>query len=193
MLERFQKWVIAKASSDQALWALALVSFMESAFLPFPVEAVSIPVMLANLKRIWLVAFIATAASVLGGAVGYVIGYVFFDTVGSWILETYGLLEKATAMQADFREWGWTWVMIGGLTPLPYKVISIAAGMAALSFFSFFAASVLSRGIRFAFFAVCFYFFGERLQEFMQRHRNLVSASVIILLAAGFAVIFLLK
>ena len=192
MLERFHQWVREKAATGQALWALAWVSFLESAFLPFPVEAISIPVMLANLKRIWLVALIATLSSVAGGAVGYAIGASLFDTLGIWLLEMYGLMDNAVALQKDYQTWGWTWVMVGGITPLPYKVISIASGMASLSLGSFIAASVISRGIRFAFFAGCFSLFGERLQSFIEDHGSAVSASIFVLLALGFAVIFLM-
>ena len=181
-----------KAATDQALWVLALISFLESAILPFPVEAVSLPVMLANIRRIWLVAFIATIASVLGGIVGYAIGRLFFDNVGIWILNMYGLLDRAIELQADYRNWGWTWVMLGGITPLPYKVISIASGMASLSLSSFIAASLISRGIRFAFFAFCFHFFGERLQLFMRKHGRAISILVIVLLVVGFALILFL-
>lgn len=192
MFNNLQKWVADKASSDQALWTLALTSFLESAFIPFPVEAVSIPVMLCNLKRIWLVALIATAASVAGGVLGFVIGMFLFDTLGMWLLQMYGLLESFGRVQAEFREWGWAWVMIGGITPVPYKVISIASGVASLSFATFLAASVISRGIRFAAFACCFWYFGERLQALMVKHGSLVSALVIVLLIAGFLVMFLI-
>ncbi len=192
LLKRFHDWVSAKASSDQALWALALVSFMESAFLPFPVEAISIPVMLANLRRVWLVALIATAASVAGGALGFLIGLFLFDTLGTLILDMYGLLEKANGMQADFRDWGWIWVMIGGITPVPYKVISIASGMASLSFGTFLLASLISRGIRFSFFACCFWIFGERLQVYLEKNSALISALVLVLMIGGFGVIYFL-
>lgn len=191
MLARLQKWMSDKASTDQALWVLGMVSFLESALIPFPVEAVSIPVMLANIRRIWLVALIATVTSVAGGVLGYTIGMFLFDTLGMWLLRMYGLLEQFGQAQAEFREWGWTWVMIGGITPVPYKVISIASGVASLSFLTFMAASIISRGIRFAAFALGFWYFGERLQVIGEKHGALISAVVILLLIAGFAVMFL--
>jgi membrane protein YqaA with SNARE-associated domain len=191
LLKRFQKWVTAKAGTDQALWALALTSFLESAFMPFPVEAVSLPVMMANLRRVWLVALIATTASVTGGALGYAIGLFLFDTVGVWLIKMYGLTDAFQLAQAHFTQWGWTWVMIGGITPMPYKVISIASGVASLSFVTFMAASLVSRGIRFAAFACCFWFFGQRLQVYLERHSGLISFSMILLMLAGFAVMLL--
>jgi membrane protein YqaA with SNARE-associated domain len=187
LLARLQKWVADKASTDQALWVLGMVSFLESALIPFPVEAVSIPVMLANIRCVWLVALIATVTSVVGGMLGYAIGLFLFDTLGMWLLNMYGLLEQFVEVQAEFREWGWTWVMIGGITPVPYKVISIASGVASLSFFTFMAASIISRGIRFAVFALAFWYFGDRLKVMGEKHGGLISAGVILLLIAGFA------
>lgn len=191
MFKRLQSWVADKAATDQALWTLATASFLESAMVPFPIEALSIPVMLAQVRRVWLVALVATLSSAAGGAVGYLIGMFLFDTLGIWLLKMYGLLDTFAQVQAEFRANGWYWVMIGGITPVPYKVISIASGVAQLSFGVFMAASLLSRGIRFAAFAWCFWLFGERLQVFLEKHAGLVSASVLGLLVAGFGVMFL--
>ena len=187
LFERMYQWAMTHAQSRRALWVLALVSFGESAFLPLPVDAVAMPIMLAQPRRIWFIALLATVTSVAGGLLGYAIGFWLYETLGRWLVELYGLQARMAQYQQGFANHGWLIVITGGISPLPYKVVSIASGLSRLSLALFMAASVLSRGIRFAAFAVAFHFLGPSLRRFMDRHRRLVAWAVMILFLGGFA------
>jgi membrane protein YqaA with SNARE-associated domain len=180
------------AGRPAARWVLALVSFSESAFLPLPVDAVSIPLMLADRRSIWWVVVIATATSVAGGLLGYVIGRFLVDTVGGWLIDAYGLQAQFRAFQTYFAQVGWLIVIVGGLTPLPYKVISIASGLGKFDLPTFLFLSLMSRGARFAGLGLLFWWFGPPIKGFIDRNLALAGWIVLILLAGGFAALWLL-
>ena len=190
MFDKLYNWTLRQAKSNRALWALGCVSLAESAFLPIPIEALTIPLMMANLRRVWLVALVATAGSVAGGALGYAIGYYLYEGLGSWLLEIYGYQGQFESFRSQFHEFGWWIVLTGGITPIPYKVVSIASGVAQISFPVFILASALSRGVRFAAFALLFWFFGPRVQDFLDRYKALVGVGVTVVLVAGFVAVF---
>jgi membrane protein YqaA with SNARE-associated domain len=180
------------AGRPAARWVLAAVSFSESAFLPLPVDAVSIPLMLADRRSIWWVVLIATVTSVAGGMVGYVIGRFLFDTVGQWLIDLYGLQSQFTAFQSYFAEMGWLIVIIGGLTPLPYKVIAIASGLGRFDLWAFLLFSILSRGVRFSVLGLLFWWFGPPIKDFIDKNLALAGWIVLILLVGGFALLYFL-
>ena len=132
VLRRLYDWVMAMAGKRHAIWALASVSFAESAFFPIPPDILLIPMVLADRRRAWRIAGVCTLASVLGGLLGYAIGLWLFDAVGQPLLEFYGSEEKFSQFQHYYNEWGGWIVGAGGFTPLPYKVITIASGLTKL-------------------------------------------------------------
>jgi membrane protein YqaA with SNARE-associated domain len=188
--DRLYQWTIKRAKTSLALWALALVSFAESAILPIPIEVITIPLFMAERKRVWRVALVATVGSVLGGMLGYAIGHYLYETLGSWLLNFYGYQNEFNSLQEKFRHSGCYVVMVGGITPIPYKVVSIASGVAKLSFPVFVAASFASRGLRFLAFALLFYYFGPSVRYFLEKHGPLLGWGVLGLLIAGFLVVF---
>src|SRR5262245_58940277 len=149
MLERAYKWTMRMASHERAGHALFWVSFAESSFFPVPPDAMLIPMVLANRANAWRYAAIATVASVLGGIVGYAIGYFLYETLGLWVINLYGLATRAEAYRAAYNQWGLWIILIKGLTPIPYKLVTIASGAAAFDFWVFIAASIATRGGRF--------------------------------------------
>ncbi len=186
MIRRLYDWTLSLAGHPRAPWALAATSFAESSFFPIPPDVLLIPMVLAK-RHLWFwYASLCTAASVAGGVLGYAIGYYLIDTLGLWIINIYGLREEADAMSALYNTWG-TWViLIKGLTPIPYKLVTIASGMAKFSFFAFVAASVVSRAMRFYLVAGLIYWVGEPVREFVERRLTLVTTIAAVLLVGGF-------
>jgi membrane protein YqaA with SNARE-associated domain len=189
MLRRLYDWVMGLASHKHATGVLAGVSFIESSVFPIPPDAMMIPMVLAERRKAWWIATVATIASVLGGIVGYAIGYFLFDTVGQAIISFYGLADKFASFSARYNEHGLAIVFFAGLTPFPYKVITIASGVTNMALPAFIAASVVSRSMRF--FLVCglLYFFGPPIKAFIEKYLGLVTLVFGILLVGGFVAI----
>ena len=141
MLTRLYQWMLAKAAHRHADRLLAVISFMESSFFPIPPDVLLAPMCLSQPKRAFYYAFVCTAASVLGALLGYAIGYFLFDTIGQAILDFYGLGDKFSAFSDNFNEQGWLIVFLAGFTPLPFKVITIAAGVTAMPLYVLIGAS----------------------------------------------------
>jgi membrane protein YqaA with SNARE-associated domain len=172
-----------------ALRLVALVSFAESALLPIPVDAVTLPVMLADPARVWRVVWVASLASVLGGAVGYGVGLLLYETLVRWLIDFYGWQESFAAVRQDFHDHGATIVAIGAVTPIPYKLIALASGVERLDFTLFLAISILGRGGRFLFFGALVWWFGPDVRRLLDRHSGAVGWAVLLLLIGGFAAV----
>jgi membrane protein YqaA with SNARE-associated domain len=177
------------AGHRRANWALAAVSFIESSVFPIPPDVMLIPMVLAQRHKAMLIAGICTVASVLGGLLGYAIGLYLFDTIGQPILDFYGYGEKFGSFQERYIEWGVWIVLIAGLTPFPYKVITIASGVAGLSLPVFLVASIVARGLRFSIVAALLWRFGEPIRDFIERYLGLLFILFMVLLIGGFALI----
>jgi membrane protein YqaA with SNARE-associated domain len=188
MLRRFYDRVLLLAASRRAPVWLALVSFAESSFFPVPPDALLVPMALARPERAWRLAAICTVASVLGGMLGYLIGYAFYDAVALPLIRFYHLEARADAFVAGFREYGLAIILIKGLTPIPYKIVTITSGLAHFDFGLFVAASVVTRGARFFLLAALLRRFGEPVRAFIERRLTLVTS----LTAAGIVGGFLL-
>ena len=183
---------MAQAASPYALWILALVSFVESSVFPIPPDVLLIPMVLAAPRRAWLIAGVCTLSSVAGGMLGYAIGALLYDTLGRPVLEMYGHLDKFTEFQARYNEWG-AWIVFGaGLTPFPYKVITIASGVTGLNLVTFVIASVLARGLRFFLVAALLWYFGEPIKRFIERNLGMLTIVFFVLLFGGFLILRLL-
>ena len=192
MLHRFYARVMALASSRNATWWLAAIAFAEASFFPIPPDALLVPMALAKPRSAWRFAAICTAGSVLGGAFGYLIGYAVFDQVARPILNLYGYGPAFAAFQAKFQEYGLWIILIKGLTPIPYKIVTISAGAARFDFALFMAASVLTRGARFFLVATLLHFFGDTMRDFIEQRLTLVTSAVAVGIVGGFLVLKLL-
>lgn len=148
-----------------------------------------IPMVLADRAKAWRFAAIATIASVLGGIAGYLIGYGLFDSIGQPVLELYGAMDKFETFRGRYNDYGAWIVFFAGVTPFPYKVITIASGVTALNFVVFMLASIASRGL--VFFVICglLYFFGQPIREFIEKRLGLVTTVFLVLLFGGFVAI----
>jgi membrane protein YqaA with SNARE-associated domain len=186
MLRKSYMRVMVLASSPNAAWWLALVAFAEASFFPIPPDALLVPMVLAKPRAAWRLAAICTAASVAGGALGYLIGFAVFDQVAQPILRLYGYGAAYAAFQAKFQEYGLWIILIKGLTPIPYKIVTIAAGAARFDFGLFMAASALTRGARFFLVATLLHFSGDSVRVFIERRLTLVTSALALGVLGGF-------
>jgi len=186
MLRRLYDWTFSLAKTPYALWALAFVSFIESSVFPIPPDILMIPLILSTPKRAWLIATVCTIASVLGGGLGYYIGAELFDTWGQPILEFYGKLAEFDTFKERFNALGHWAVLTAGITPFPYKVITITSGATGLPFFQFIAWSLVARTLRYFIIAGLLWKFGDPIREFIEKRLGLVFILFIILLAGAF-------
>lgn len=191
MLRRLYEWMLALAAKPSAPWALGAVAFAESSFFPVPPDAMMVPMAVSRPDRVWLYATIATAASVLGGLLGYAIGALLFDSVGQWLFNLYGLADKAATFQASYATYGHWVILLKGLTPIPYKLVTITSGFAHYSLFWFTLLSVVTRGARFFLLAWLLGRYGIGIRAVLDRHLNVVAglfAAVVILGFVAFKV-----
>ncbi|MEA2740238.1 MAG: hypothetical protein QOH05_3545 [Acetobacteraceae bacterium] len=189
MLRRLYNRVMALAASPNAGWWLALIAFAEASFFPIPPDALLIPMALGRPRRAWQFAAICTVASVAGGALGYLIGFAVFDQVAQPILKLYGYGVAYAAFQAKFQEYGLWIILIKGLTPIPYKIVTIAAGAARFDFVTFMLASAVTRGVRFFLVATLLHFFGDPVRQFIEKRLTLVTSALAIGVLGGFLVL----
>ena len=189
-MRRFYLWIIARAASPRAHWWLAAIAFAEASFFPLPPDTLLIPMALARPRTAFGLALICTSCSVAGGALGYAIGYFLFNQVATPILATYHYQAAFAAFQARFAIYGLALILIKGLTPIPYKIVTIAAGAARFNFPLFMAASLLTRGARFFLEAALLWKFGDRAEQFIERHMTLATTIAAVALVGGY---FLVK
>ena len=189
MLRRLYNWTMSLSRSPHALWALAIVSFIESSVFPIPPDVLMIPMIISRPSRAFLIAGIATLASVLGALLGYYIGAALFDTIGQPVLNFYGKGTEFDAFAVKYNDWGAWAVLIAGITPFPFKVITIASGVTGLSLPVFIVASIIARAFRFFMVAALLWRFGAPIQDFIERRLGLVFTVFVVLLVGGFAVL----
>ncbi len=186
MLHRLYDWTMGLAGHRHALWVLAAVAFIESSVFPIPPDVLIIPMVLAAPARAWRIALVATLASVLGGGLGYLIGAALFETLGRPLLEFYGQMDSFEEFRRIYDEWG-AWIVAGaGFTPFPYKVVTIASGVAGLDPVTFMAASAVSRGARFFLVAALLWKFGPPIRVFIEKYLPQLTWAFFILLIGGF-------
>ena len=185
MFRQLYDWTMRLAASRKAPAALAAVSFAESSFFPIPPDVMLAPMVLAKREKAFLYAAICTAASVVGGMLGYAIG-VFLEPVGHTILKIFGHPEGQAEFEKWFAQWGLWVILIKGATPIPYKLVTITAGLARFDLFTFIWASVLTRGFRFFAVAAILKYFGPAMLEEFERRLNLYAIILVVLLVGGF-------
>jgi membrane protein YqaA with SNARE-associated domain len=192
MLHRLYMRTLALAASPRATWWLFGIAFAEASFFPIPPDALLIPMALARPDRAWRFAAICLLGSVVGGALGYLIGYAVFDQLARPLIEFYGYGERFAAFQALYAQYGLWVILIKGLTPIPYKIVTIASGAAKFSFPLFMAASVVTRGARFFLVAALLRYFGTPVRDFIERRLTLVTSLLAAGVIGGFLVLKLL-
>ncbi|MCO4843360.1 MAG: DedA family protein [Yoonia sp.] len=189
MIRGLYNWTMSLAASPYALWALAAVAFIESSFFPIPPDVIMIPMIIAAPRRAFLIAGVATVASVLGGLFGYYIGAALFESVAQPILDFYGKGEYFAEFALKYNEYGAWAVLIAGVTPFPFKVITIASGATGLSLPVFFVSAVAARALRFFLVAGLLWKFGEPIRDFIERRLGLMFILFCVLLIGGFMMV----
>jgi membrane protein YqaA with SNARE-associated domain len=188
MLRRIYDWCIDAAHKPYALWILGAVSFAESSFFPVPPDVMLLPMSLARPERAWLYAGLCTLSSVLGGILGYAIGALLYDSVGHWLIELYHLDGKVEAFRASYAEWGALIIIGKGLTPIPYKLITITSGFAGYNIWLFVLCSIIGRGGRFFVVAVLLNRYGDTIRAEIEKRLGLWVALGAVVLVLGFVV-----
>lgn len=187
MLRSLYNWVLGLAGRPQAPWALGAVSFTESSFFPIPPDVMLVPMTLARPDRAWFYAALCTVTSVAGGLLGYAIGALLYDSVGVWLFRLYGLTAGADAFRAAYAEYGHWIILLKGLTPIPYKLVTITSGFAGYDLFWFTVLSIVTRGARFGLVAALMGRYGPAIRSLLDRHLGLATAVLAICVIGGFA------
>jgi membrane protein YqaA with SNARE-associated domain len=189
MFQRLYDRTMSLASHRHALRVLALVSFAESSIFPIPPDAMLIPMVLAHRERAWTMAAVCTIASVLGGILGYIIGYFLFEAVGRPILDFYGYQEEFQRFADAYNRWGLWIILIKGLTPIPYKLVTIASGVAQFDPVVFILASIATRGARFFLVAALLRRYGPPIRTFVEKNLTAVATAALVLIVGGFVAV----
>lgn len=192
MFRALYDWTLRLASHRHALRWMAIISFCESSFFPIPPDVMVVPMVLARRDQAYLIAAVCTVSSVLGAILGYAIGLYLYDSVGQWLVRFYGMGDGIESFRAMYREWGGWIILIKGFTPIPFKIVTIASGIAAFNFPLFVAAAVVTRGARFFLIAWLLRRWGVEMQEFIERRLTIVGWVVLLMLFGGFAIVTLL-
>lgn len=185
-MRKIYDWMMRLAGGKHAPHALAVVSFAESSFFPIPPDVMLIPMVLAQRSRAWAYALLATVSSVIGGLAGYAIGYFFLESIGQPIIAFYGKAEGFQQFKQMFNEWGVWILIIKGMTPIPYKFLTITAGVTQMPIVPFVLASIVARAMRFFLVAGLLYWFGAPIRDFIERRLTLVTTVGVVLLVGGF-------
>ena len=185
MIRRLYDWTLGLAGHRHALWALAVVAFIESSFFPIPPDVLMIPMILARPNRAFLIAAIALVASVLGGLFGYAIGAFAFETLGQPILASLGKADSMAEFSQRFNDFGFWAVLTAGVTPFPFKVITIMSGWTGMPLMTFLLTSILARGLRFFIVAALLWRFGAPIRDFIEKRLGLMFTLFVILLIGG--------
>ncbi len=188
MLKKMYNWIMREAASKRAKQSLFAVAFAESSFFPIPPDIMLVPMVLAEPKQWLKLVAIAASGSVIGGLFGYAIGYFLLDTIGQWIINLYGLSGGLVKFQEQFAEHGVMIILLKGLTPIPYKLVTIASGIAHFPLVPFILASIVTRAGRFALVAGLLRLFGDKARTFIEKHLSWILLAVFVLVIAGFVI-----
>src|SRR3712207_5399075 len=186
MFKQLYNWTLSLAARPAAPYALGAVSFAESSFFPVPPDVMMVPMALARPRSAWFYALITTLTSVLGGLAGYAIGALLYDSVGTWLFQVYGLTEGAEAFRQAYAEYGHWIILLKGLTPIPYKLVTITSGFAGYDLFWFIVLSIITRGARFFMLAALLKRFGGPIKDVLDRHINVVASALLAAIVLGF-------
>jgi len=191
MFRALYDWTLRLASHRHAIRSMAVISFCESSFFPIPPDVMVVPMVLARRDQAYLIATVCTVSSVLGGMLGYAIGYFLYDSVGQWLINVYHMGERINGLRQLYDQWGSLVILIKGFTPIPFKLVTIASGFFQFNFPLFVLLAAITRGARFCLIAWLRKRFGAPMQEFIERRLTLVGWTFLILLVGGFALVAL--
>ena len=189
MFRALYDWTLRLANHRHAIRSMAAVSFAESSIFPIPPDVMLVPMILARREQAYLIAAVCTLASVAGGILGYAIGYFLYDSVGLWLINLYGAHDAVGEMEIWYAEWGAAVILVKGLTPIPFKIVTIASGFFQYNFLSFVVLAAVTRGARFFAIAWLLKRYGAPMQEFIERRLTLIGWLCLVLLAGGFALV----
>ncbi len=192
MLRRIYDWCIAAADKPFAPWLMGAVSFAESSIFPIPPDTLLIPMSLARPDKAWSFATLCTVTSVAGGVLGWVIGAYLYDTIGHWLIQMYGYGDKVEAFREAYARWG-TWIiLLKGVTPIPYKIVTITSGFAGYNLWLFIIFSFVARGMRFYLTAFLLNRYGARAREIIEKRLTFwFTVSVAVLIVGIIAALYL--
>jgi len=173
LLRRLYDWCLAAADKPYAMWLMGAVSFAESSFFPVPPDVMLIPMALARPERAYVMAFWCTVTSVAGGVLGYAIGALLYDSVGLWLIQLYGYGDKVEAFRDAYAQWGAWIILLKGLTPIPYKIVTITSGFAGYNLGLFILFSVITSGARFFVLAFLLHRYGESARHIIEKRLGL--------------------
>ena len=185
-LRRLYNACIEAAHKPHATWTMGIISFAESSFFPIPPDVMMIPMALAHPKRAYWFATVCTVTSVLGGLVGYAIGALLYDSIGGWLIQLYGYGDKVETFRQYYAEWGAWIILLKGLTPIPYKVVTITSGFAGYSIFLFVVFSIIARAMRFFLVAFLLHRYGDRARIMIEKRLGLYTAIGAAVVVLGF-------
>ena len=188
-VQRCYTSIMAFADKPTALWSLGIVTFIESFISPFPPDPLYIAILLKQQQRVWFLAAFCTLVSVVGGWIGYLIGYALYESVGLWTLKTLQIERGFTTFQDQFQKWGFWIIAAKGLTPIPYKIVTIACGLIKLDLFTFTMASLLARGMRFFSLAALFHFYGEQIRGTVEKNLHWLAVASLVAVLVGIVVL----
>ena len=192
MLRRLYDWCIAASGKPHASWIMGIVSFVESSFFPVPPDVMLIPMSLARPDRAYFYATLCTLTSVAGGVLGYIIGAYLYDSVGLWLMQLYGYGDKIEAFREAYAEWGAWIILLKGMTPIPYKIVTIASGFAAYPLLPFILLSFVARGMRFYLLAFLLHRYGPQAREILAKRLGFwVTIGAVVLVAGIIAATYL--
>jgi membrane protein YqaA with SNARE-associated domain len=192
MLRRLYDWCLAASGKPHASWIMGVVSFVESSFFPIPPDVMLVPMSLARPDRAYFYATLCTVTSVAGGVLGYIIGAYLYDSVGLWLMQLYGYGDKIEAFREAYAEWGAWIILLKGMTPIPYKIVTIASGFAAYPLVPFILLSVVARGMRFYLLAFLLHRYGPQAREILEKRLGFwVTIGAVVLVAGIIAATYL--
>jgi len=186
MFKSLYQWTLSLAESRYAAWALGLISFAESSFFPIPPDPLLAVMTVAKPKRAWFYALLCTLASVAGGLLGYAIGALLFETVGKWLIHLYGYGDRVEEVKAFFDKYGWAFILLKGLTPIPFKVVTITCGLMAYNIPLFILLSFITRGARFFIVALLLNRFGDSIRGLLEKYFGPLLILFLALIVIGF-------
>ncbi len=188
LLRRLYDWCLGAADKPHALWIMGAVSFAESSFFPVPPDVMLIPMALARPERAYVLAAWCTATSVAGGLLGYAIGALLYDSVGAWLIQLYHYGDKVETFRAAYAQWGAWIILLKGLTPIPYKIVTITSGFAGYNLWLFVLFSIIARATRFFVLAFLLHRYGEQARHIIEKRLGLWVTLVAALVVIGIVI-----
>ena len=185
-MKRLYHWTLMLAERPYAPWALGIIAFAESSFFPVPPDVILIPMSLARPRRAWFYALICTIGSVAGALLGYAIGALLYNTIGQWLIHLYGYGSRIDSLRTFFAHWGWAFILVKGLTPIPFKLVTIFSGLVGYNLPLFVLLCTLTRGARFLVLAVLLNLFGDTIKGLLERFFGVFMVSLVLIVFVGF-------